>query len=167
MRGAPIFIDDTPTLSPETLRSKARQLKREHGLGLVVIDYLQLMQVPGVGEHRGAELADVSRSIKAMARELNVPVIALSQLSRSLELRKDKRPVMADLRDSGALEDDADVIVFIYRDHYYNRESSPDKSLAEIIVAKQRNGPTGHLNLRFLAEYQRFEGLAGTGKEFD
>lgn len=160
LRDARIFIDDTPTLLPETLRSKARQLKREHGLGLVVIDYLQLMQVPGMGENRAAELSDVSRSIKAMARELSVPVIALSQLNRSLEARADKRPVMADLRGSGALENDADVIVFIYRDDYYNRENSPDKGLAEVIIGKQRNGPTGSVKLRFFGEYARFESLS-------
>ena len=160
LRDARIFIDDTPALSPEMLRSKARQLKRKHGLGLIVIDYLQLMQVPGTGENRAAELSDISRSIKALAKELNVPVIALSQLNRSLETRADKRPVMADLRGSGALEDDADVIVFIYRDDYYNREHSRDKGVAEVIMAKQRNGPTGTIRLEFMGEYCRFRSLS-------
>src|SRR5690606_24989896 len=120
LRDARIFIDDTPALSPDVLRSKARRLKREHGLGLIVIDYLQLMQVPGNSENRATEISEISRSLKGLAKELNVPVIALSQLNRSLETRTDKRPVMADLRESGAIEQDADVIVFIYRDEYYN-----------------------------------------------
>ncbi|MFT3756795.1 MAG: replicative DNA helicase [Pseudoxanthomonas sp.] len=155
-----IFIDDTPALSPDVLRSKARRLKREHDLGLIVIDYLQLMAVPGNSENRATEISEISRSLKALAKELNVPVIALSQLNRSLETRTDKRPVMADLRESGAIEQDADVIVFIYRDEYYNKESSPDKGLAEVIIGKQRNGPTGSLKLKFFGEYTRFDNLA-------
>ena len=143
LREAKIFIDDTPALSPDVLRAKARRLKREHDLGLIVIDYLQLMAVPGNSENRATEISEISRSLKALAKELNVPVIALSQLNRSLETRTDKRPVMADLRESGAIEQDADVIVFIYRDEYYNKENSPDKGLAEVIIGKQRNGPTG------------------------
>ncbi|HRF83743.1 MAG: replicative DNA helicase [Xanthomonadales bacterium] len=160
LRDARIFIDDTPALSPDVLRSKARRLKREHGLGLIVIDYLQLMQVPGNSENRATEISEISRSLKALAKELNVPVIALSQLNRSLETRTDKRPVMADLRESGAIEQDADVIVFIYRDDYYNRENSPDKGLAEVIIGKQRNGPTGAVKLKFFGEYTRFDNLS-------
>jgi replicative DNA helicase len=158
-----IFIDDTPALSPEVLRAKARRLKREHDLGLIVIDYLQLMQVPGNSENRATEISEISRSLKALAKELNVPVIALSQLNRSLETRTDKRPVMADLRESGAIEQDADVIIFIYRDEYYNKENSPDKGLAEVIIGKQRNGPTGSIKLKFFGEYTRFDNLAHDG----
>ena len=160
LREARIFIDDTPALSPEVLRSKARRLKREHDLGLIVIDYLQLMAVPGNQENRATEISEISRSLKALAKELNVPVIALSQLNRSLETRTDKRPVMADLRESGAIEQDDDVIVFIYRDEYYNKENSPDKGLAEVIIGKQRNGPTGSIKLKFFGEYTRFDNLA-------
>jgi len=154
-----IFIDDTPALSPSELRARSRRLKREHDLGLIVIDYLQLMQVPGNKENRATEISEISRSLKALAKELNVPVIALSQLNRSLEQRTDKRPVMADLRESGAIEQDADVIMFIYRDEYYNQES-PDKGLAEIIIGKQRNGPTGTVKLTFLGQYTKFENYA-------
>jgi len=154
-----IFIDDTPGVSPEVLRSKCRRLKREHDLGLVVIDYLQLMSVPGNSENRATEISEISRSLKGLAKELNVPVIALSQLNRSLETRTDKRPVMADLRESGAIEQDADMIVFIYRDEYYNKENSPDKGLAEVIIGKQRSGPTGSVKLKFFGEYTRFDNL--------
>ena len=160
LKEAKIFIDDTPGLSPEALRAKARRLKREHDLGLVVIDYLQLMSVPGNSENRATEISEISRGLKHLAKELNVPVIALSQLNRSLETRADKRPVMADLRESGAIEQDADVIVFIYRDDYYNKENSPDKGLAEIIIGKQRNGPTGSVKLKFFGEYTRFDNLS-------
>jgi replicative DNA helicase len=156
---AKIFIDDTPALSPMELRARSRRLKREHDLGLIVIDYLQLMQVPGSKENRATEISEISRSLKALAKELSVPVIALSQLNRSLESRTDKRPVMADLRESGAIEQDADVIVFIYRDEYYNPDSQ-DKGLAEIIIGKQRNGPTGTVKLTFLGQYTRFENFA-------
>ncbi|MGJ4728646.1 replicative DNA helicase [Luteimonas sp. SDU101] len=155
-----IFIDDTPGLSPDVLRAKARRLKREHDLGLIVIDYLQLMAVPGNSENRATEISEISRSLKGLAKELNVPVIALSQLNRSLETRTDKRPVMADLRESGAIEQDADIIIFIYRDEYYNKENSPDKGLAEIIIGKQRSGPTGSVKLKFFGEYTRFDNLA-------
>ncbi|ALN86032.1 replicative DNA helicase [Lysobacter capsici] len=160
LREAKIFIDDTPGLSPEVLRAKSRRLKREHDLGLIVIDYLQLMSVPGNNENRATEISEISRSLKHLAKELNLPVIALSQLNRSLEQRADKRPVMADLRESGAIEQDADVIVFIYRDDYYNKETSPDKGLAEVIIGKQRSGPTGSLKLKFFGEYTRFDNLA-------
>lgn len=157
---AKIFIDDTPGLSPVELRSRARRVHREQGgLGLIVIDYLQLMQVPGNKENRATEISEISRSLKGLAKELNVPVIALSQLNRSLEQRADKRPMMSDLRESGAIEQDADVIMFIYRDEYYNKES-PDKGLAEIIIGKQRNGPTDMVKLTFLGQYTKFENYA-------
>ncbi|MGD9583790.1 MAG: replicative DNA helicase [Lysobacterales bacterium] len=151
-----IFIDDTPGLSPVELRSRARRLKKEHDLGLVVVDYLQLMTVPGNKENRATEISEITRGLKGLAKELNVPVLALSQLNRSLEQRTDKRPVMADLRESGAIEQDADVILFIYRDEVYNKES-PDKGLAEVIIGKQRNGPTGLVKLTFLGQYTKFE----------
>src|SRR5690606_16841820 len=159
LKEARIFIDDEPALSPEKLRAKARRIKKQHGLGLVVVDYLQLMAVPGTQENRATEVAEISRQLKALAKELNVPVVALSQLNRSLETRSDKRPMMADLRESGGIEQDADVIAFIYRDEYYNSDS-PDKGLAEIIVAKQRNGPTGTIKLKFFGEYTRFDNLS-------
>jgi replicative DNA helicase len=151
-----LFVDDTPALSPAELRARARRLKREHGLGLIVIDYLQLMQVPGGGENRATEISEISRNLKALAKELEVPVIALSQLNRSLEQRPNKRPVMSDLRESGAIEQDADLIVFIYRDEVYNPESA-DKGTAEIIIGKQRNGPIGMTRLTFLGKYTKFE----------
>lgn len=153
---APLFIDDTPALTPNELRARARRLHREHGLGLIVIDYLQLMQVHGNRENRTNEISEISRSLKALAKELSVPVIALSQLNRSLEQRPNKRPIMSDLRESGAIEQDADVIAFIYRDEVYN-EDSPDKGTAEIIIGKQRNGPIGTTRLTFLGQYTRFE----------
>jgi replicative DNA helicase len=156
---AKMFIDDTPALSPNELRARSRRLAREHGLGLIVIDYLQLMQVSGSRENRVNEISEISRSLKGLAKELNVPVIALSQLNRSLEQRPNKRPVMSDLRESGAIEQDADVIVFIYRDEVYN-EDSPDKGTAEIIIGKQRNGPIGSVRLTFLGQYTRFENHA-------
>ncbi|MDW3095357.1 MAG: replicative DNA helicase [Gammaproteobacteria bacterium] len=151
-----LFIDDSPALSPTEIRARARRLKREHGLSLIVIDYLQLMQVTGSNENRTNDVSEISRSLKALAKELEVPVIALSQLNRSLEQRTDKRPVMSDLRESGAIEQDADLIVFIYRDEVYNEET-PDKGTAEIIVAKQRNGPIFKTRLTFLGQYTRFE----------
>lgn len=152
-----MFIDDTPGLSPVDIRARARRVAREHGqLGLIVVDYLQLMQVSGFRENRTAEISEISRSLKSLAKELHVPVIALSQLNRGLEQRTDKRPVMSDLRESGAIEQDADLILFIYRDEVYN-ENSPNKGTAEIIIAKQRNGPIGKVNLTFLGKYTRFE----------
>ena len=154
---APIYIDDSPALSPNELRAKARRLVREVGdLGLIVIDYLQLMQVHGSSENRTAQISEISRALKTLAKELNCPVIALSQLNRSLEQRPNKRPVMSDLRESGAIEQDADLIVFIYRDEVYN-EDSPDKGVAEIIIAKQRNGPIGTVRQTFIGQYTRFE----------
>lgn len=156
LKDAKLFIDDTPALTPAELRARCRRIKRESGLDMVVVDYLQLMQVPGTTENRATEISEISRSLKAMAKELSVPVLALSQLNRSLEQRPNKRPVMSDLRESGAIEQDADVIIFIYRDEVYN-EDSPDKGKAEIIIAKQRNGPIGTVNLTFLGQYTRFE----------
>jgi len=156
---AKMFIDDTPALTPGELRARCRRVAREHGLGLVIVDYLQLMQVPGTKENRATELSEISRSLKALAKELRVPVVALSQLNRSLEQRPNKRPIMSDLRESGAIEQDADVIVFIYRDEVYDAES-PDKGMAEIIVAKQRNGPIGTVRMTFLGQYTRFENFA-------
>ncbi|MGA9335005.1 MAG: replicative DNA helicase [Rudaea sp.] len=156
---AKIFIDDTPALSPGELRARARRLKREHDLGLIVIDYLQLMQVPGNKENRATEISEISRGLKALAKELDIPVIALSQLNRSLEQRTDKRPVMSDLRESGAIEQDADVILFIYRDEVYDKDS-PKKGTAEIIIGKQRNGPIGVISLTFLGQYTKFENFA-------
>ncbi|MBK1702010.1 replicative DNA helicase [Thiococcus pfennigii] len=153
----PLFIDDTPALTPTEVRARARRLKREHDdLALIVLDYIQLMQAPSVGENRATEISAISRSLKALAKELDVPVIALSQLNRSLEQRPNKRPVMSDLRESGAIEQDADLIVFIYRDEVYH-EDSKDKGIAEIIIAKQRNGPIGTTRLTFLGKYTKFE----------
>jgi replicative DNA helicase len=162
---APLHIDETPELKPRELRARARRLHRQCGkLGLVIIDYLQLMSSSntGKGENRATEVSEITRSLKALAKELNVPVIALSQLNRSLEQRPNKRPVMSDLRESGAIEQDADVIVFIYRDEHYNSDT-PDKGVAEIIIGKQRNGPTGMVRLTFLGEYTRFENYAAPG----
>ena len=157
---AKLFIDDSAALTPSEVRARARRLAREHGqLGMVIIDYIQLMRVPGNNENRATEVAEISRSLKALAKELNVPVIALSQLNRALEQRSDKRPVMSDLRESGALEQDADLICFIYRDEVYNPDSA-DKGTAEIIIAKQRNGPIGTTRLTFLGQYTRFESFA-------
>ncbi len=153
---APIYIDETPALSPLEIRARARRLQREANLGLIVIDYLQLMRGNGRAENRTTEVSEISRSLKALAKELEVPVIALSQLNRSLEQRPNKRPVMSDLRESGSIEQDADVIVFIYRDEVYN-DDSPDKGSAEIIIGKQRNGPIGTVRLTFLGKYTRFE----------
>lgn len=154
---AKMFIDDTPGLSPSEMRSRARRVMREQGqLGLIVVDYLQLMQIPGYGNNRTGEISEISRALKSLARELNVPLIALSQLNRSLEQRADKRPIMSDLRDSGSLEQDADLIAFVYRDEVYN-ENSPDKGRAEIIIGKHRNGPIGKIILTFLGQYTKFE----------
>ncbi|MEL7449575.1 MAG: replicative DNA helicase [Pseudomonadota bacterium] len=156
LSAAPIFIDDTPALSPTEVRARARRLKREHGLGLIVLDYLQLMQIAGNSENRATEISEISRSLKALAKELSVPIIALSQLNRSVEQRTDKKPVMSDLRESGAIEQDADLIVFIYRDEVYDKETLR-KGIADIIIAKQRNGPIGEVPLTFLGEYTKFE----------
>ncbi|MFC1695876.1 replicative DNA helicase [Pseudomonadota bacterium] len=154
-----IFIDETPSLSPSELRARARRLKREHNIGMIVVDYLQLMSVPGSNENRATEIAEISRSLKAIAKELHVPVMALSQLNRALEQRPNKRPVMADLRESGAIEQDADLIVFIYRDEVYN-EDTPEKGKAEIIIGKHRNGPTDTVALSFQGQWLRFVNYA-------
>ena len=155
-----LFIDDTPALTPTEVRSRARRLMREHGqLGLIVLDYLQLMQSPASGDNRVQQISDISRGLKALAKELNVPVIALSQLNRNLEQRPNKRPVMSDLRESGGIEQDADVIVFVYRDEVYNPDS-PDRGIAEIIIGKQRNGPIGTTRLAFSGQYVRFDNLS-------
>jgi replicative DNA helicase len=155
-----IFIDDTGSLSPADVRARARRVAREQGeLAMILIDYLQLMRVPGSNENRTAEISEISRSLKALARELNVPVVALSQLNRSLENRVDRRPIMSDLRESGAIEQDADLIAFIYRDEIYNKDS-PQKGSAEIIIGKQRNGPIGMIRLNFLGHYSKFENHA-------
>ena len=159
---AELYIDDTGALSILEMRARTRRLQAEKGLGLVVVDYLQLMQGRGGGEGREREISEISRGLKALAKELRVPVVALSQLNRSLEQRQDKRPVLSDLRESGAIEQDADVICFVYRDEYYATDS-PDKGIAELIVGKQRNGPTGVVKVRFFAEYTRFENLAQEG----
>jgi replicative DNA helicase len=156
---AKIFIDDTPALSVLEMRAKSRRLKAEYDIGLVVVDYLQLMR--GRAESREQEISEISRSLKAMAKELSIPVIALSQLNRGLESRTDKRPQLSDLRESGAIEQDADVICFIYRDEVYNKsEDNPKKGIAELIVGKQRNGPTGTVELAFIGKYTTFENLA-------
>ncbi|MBQ7016160.1 MAG: replicative DNA helicase, partial [Firmicutes bacterium] len=157
---APIYIDDTGGITFAEVRSKCRKLKIEHGLDLVMIDYLQLMSGSGrAGDNRQQEISEISRGLKMMARELDVPVIALSQLSRTLESRADHRPMMSDLRESGAIEQDADVIIFLYRDEYYHPDSE-DKNIAEVIIGKQRNGPVGTVKLRYDGEYTRFSNLA-------
>ncbi|HNH24231.1 MAG TPA: replicative DNA helicase, partial [Accumulibacter sp.] len=160
---APVYIDETAALNPIDLRARARRLHRQCGqLGLIVIDYLQLMTATSQGENRATEISEISRSLKGLAKELNVPLMALSQLNRSLEQRPNKRPVMSDLRESGAIEQDADVIMFIYRDEVYNPDT-PDKGIAEIIIGKQRNGPIGTTRLTFLGEFTRFENFANPG----
>lgn len=164
--GMPLFIDDTPALTPNELRTRARRLVQEQGqLGLIIIDYLQLMRAEGKN-NRVEEISEISRSLKALAKELNVPVIALSQLNRTLENRPNKRPVMSDLRESGAIEQDADVIIFIYRDEVYN-EDSEDKGIAEIIIGKQRNGPIGTVRLAFLNSLTRFENMENPTRKYD
>lgn len=164
LNDAPIHIDETPALNSLELRARARRLHRQYKqLGLIVIDYLQLMSANSEGENRATEISEISRSLKALAKELNCPVIALSQLNRSLEQRPNKRPVMSDLRESGAIEQDADVILFIYRDEVYNPDT-PDKGIAEVIIGKQRNGPIGTVRLTFLGEFTRFENMADPGR---
>ncbi|MEH6570495.1 MAG: replicative DNA helicase [Halioglobus sp.] len=160
LKDVPLFIDDTAALSPTEVRSRARKIAREHGgIGMIMIDYMQLMQITGSTEGRTAEISEISRSLKAIAKEFECPMVALSQLNRSLEQRPNKRPVNSDLRESGAIEQDADVIMFIYRDEVYN-EDSPDKGVAEIIIGKQRNGPIGTCRLAFVGQFTRFENLA-------
>lgn len=163
-----LFIDDTAGISPREMRSRLRRVVREHGdLAMIMVDYLQLMQIPGYSEGRTNEISEISRSLKAMAKEFKVPLVALSQLNRSLEQRPNKRPVNSDLRESGAIEQDADVIMFIYRDEVYNPDTEY-KGIGEIIIGKQRNGPIGSVRLAFLAQYTRFENLApGAYSDFD
>jgi replicative DNA helicase len=160
---APVFVDETPALSPLELRARARRLKREHNIELIVVDYLQLMRGNTANSNRTEEISEISRSLKALAKELEVPVIALSQLNRSLEQRPDKRPKMSDLRESGAIEQDADIILFIYRDEVYHPDTE-HKGVAEVIIGKQRNGPIGKVLLTFMGEFTRFENFAqGSG----
>ena len=161
LKDRPLFIDDSPSVSPTEMRARARRIAREHEgqLGMVVVDYLQLMQIKGTNENRVTEISAISRSLKQLAREFDCPVIALSQLNRGLEQRPNKRPVMADLRESGAIEQDADLITFIYRDEVYN-EDTPDKGVAEVIIGKHRNGPIGTVRLSFLGQFTRFESHA-------
>jgi replicative DNA helicase len=153
---AKIFIDDSGALTVQQMRGKARQLKMQHGLDLLVVDYLQLMQGRADAESRQQEISDISRSLKALAKELNIPIVALSQLSRAVETRADKRPVLADLRESGAIEQDADVVMFIYRDEHYNPESTQKPGIADILIRKHRNGPTGDIELTFLDKFAKF-----------
>lgn len=155
----PIFIDDSPALTAMDIRAKTRRLVQEQGPGLVIIDYLQLIAGHGRGDSRQQEISEISRSLKALAREVKCPVVALSQLSRAVEQRQNKRPVLSDLRESGAIEQDADLVAFIYRDEYYNPDSEK-RGIAEVIVAKQRNGPTGVVQLAFLHDYTLFHDLA-------
>jgi replicative DNA helicase len=163
MNDAQLYIDETPALNSIELRARARRLSRQCGkLGLIIVDYLQLMSATSSGENRATEISEISRGLKGLAKELHCPVVALSQLNRSLEQRTDKRPVMSDLRESGAIEQDADVILFIYRDEVYNPDS-PDKGTAEIIIGKQRNGPIGRVRLTFLGQYTKFDNYTGTG----
>jgi replicative DNA helicase len=161
LKDLPLYIDDTPSLTPQDMRARCRKVYRENDndLGLVMVDYMQLMQITGASEGRSQEISEISRSMKAIAKEFSCPIIALSQLNRSLEQRPNKRPVMSDLRESGAIEQDADIIAFIYRDEVYN-EDTPDKGIAEIITGKHRNGPIGTDRLAFVGKYTRFENLA-------
>jgi replicative DNA helicase len=162
---APMYIDETPALTALELRARARRLARQHGgkLGLIVIDYLQLMSGSGRGDNRTAELGEISRGLKGLAKELQVPVIALSQLSRAVEQRPNKRPMMSDLRESGAIEQDADIIIFMYREEYYNPENAEVKGMAEAIIGKHRNGPTGAVRLAFVGKHAKFENAATLG----
>jgi replicative DNA helicase len=159
---APLYIDDTPNITILELKAKARRLMTREKLGLIIVDYLQLMQSEARSENRQQEISEISRALKILGRELNVPVIAVSQLSRAVEQRGDKRPMLSDLRESGALEQDADLVIFIYRDEYYNKDNEENRGIAEIIVAKHRNGPTGVINLAFLQNYTKFAPLEMT-----
>ncbi|WP_163577470.1 replicative DNA helicase [Halomonas faecis] len=156
-----LFIDDTAALSPSEIRSRVRRVVREHGnLSMIMVDYLQLMQIPGFSENRTGEISEISRSLKGIAKEFGCPLVALSQLNRSLEQRPNKRPVMSDLRESGAIEQDADIIAFVYRDEVYNPDNPDNQGLAELIIGKQRNGPIGTVHMAFIGKYTRFEDLA-------
>ena len=156
MSDAPLYIDDTPAMTPIEVRARARRLKREHGLGLIILDYMQLMHVSGSKENRATEMSEISRSLKALAKELKIPIIALSQLNRAVDSRTDKRPILSDLRESGAIEQDADLIVFLFREEEYNPDT-PRRGIADIKIAKQRNGPTGEFLLTFIGRYTKFE----------
>ena len=156
MSDAPLYIDDTPAMTPIEVRARARRLKREHGLGLIILDYIQLMHVSGSKENRATEISEISRSLKALAKELKIPIIVLSQLNRAVDSRTDKRPILSDLRESGAIEQDADLIVFLFREEEYN-PNTPRKGIADIKIAKQRNGPTGDFQLTFIGRYTKFE----------
>ena len=160
LKEAPIYIDDSAAIGVLEMRAKARRLKMEHGLSIIMVDYLQLMSGRGNFERREQEISDISRSLKALARELDVPVIALSQLNRGVEQRTDRRPTLADLRESGAIEQDADVICFLYRDEVYDKDNPDKKGKAEVDIAKQRNGPTGRVKLTFLSKYTRFQSFS-------
>jgi replicative DNA helicase len=158
---APVYVDDTGSITMMEIRSKARRLKSKHPeLGLILIDYLQLMTSGTTVENRVQEVSQISRSLKVLARDLDVPIVAMSQLSRAVEQRHDKRPILSDLRESGSIEQDADLVCFIYRDEYYNQEESDQQGLAEVIVAKHRNGPTDTVKLSFLKRYAKFADLA-------
>jgi replicative DNA helicase len=161
LQSCPVWIDDTPSLSLLEMRSKARRLKADNDIKMIVVDYLQLMRSPEYAENRVQEISDISRSLKALARELAVPVVALSQLSRASEQRGgERRPILSDLRDSGAIEQDADLVMFIHRPEYYDREDESKRGLADIMLAKNRNGPTGDVQLRFSREYTRFDSFS-------
>jgi replicative DNA helicase len=161
-----MFMDDTPALTPAELRARCRRLSREHDLDLVVVDYLQLMHVAGTSENRATEIGEISRSLKAMAKELDIPVIAISQLNRKVDDRPDQRPKLSDLRDSGAIEQDADVIIFIYREEQVDKETDK-KGMADVMIAKQRNGPTGDIRLAFREKYTRFENYIDNPMQID
>lgn len=162
---APIYIDDTPGISILELRTKARRLKSQFDIKMIILDYLQLMQGPAKADSRQQEISEISRSLKALARELRVPLIAISQLSRAVEQRVDHRPQLSDLRESGAIEQDADLVLLLLREELYN-QTEENKGMVELIIAKQRNGPIGTVNLTFLGEYMRFENYAAKGEEF-
>ena len=162
---APIYLDDTPALTVLELRAKARRLKAEHDIGMIVVDYLQLMQGPKGVESRQQEISVISRSLKALAKELSIPVVALSQLSRAVEQRSDKKPQLSDLRESGAIEQDADVVIFLYRPWVYTQDDE-DEGKADVIVAKQRNGPTGSIKASFISKYAKFENLSQAESPF-
>jgi len=159
LSNAKMFIDDSPALSSLDVRARSRRLAAEQPLGLIIVDYLQLMQSRGKTESRQQEVSEISRSLKSLAKEINVPIVALSQLSRAVESRPDKRPMLSDLRESGSIEQDADVVAFIYRDEVYNQET-PDQGIAEILIRKQRNGPIGDIKLQFENQYTRFYNLS-------
>jgi len=164
LSSAPIFIDDSASATSLEIKAKARRLKAQHDLGLIIIDYMQLMQNSSRAENRQQEISEISRSLKSLARELNVPVIAASQLSRAVEQRIERRPRLSDLRESGAIEQDADLVIFIYREEYY-KPKTEKKGTAEIIISKQRNGPTGTIDLAFIKEYAKFENLTRIAEE--